>query len=249
MCCTAPLPTSKTCQMIKSLAKIALLKAGLFDVLPPRTSTQAMRVLSRTSRLCSHVGTVIDVGASDGRWTTGARRFFPDASRLLVEALPAHQEALSKLSRRMPRTYVEFAAASDADGEVGFTTSTDTFSNGVAQGPGSQIVRSVTLGSAVRRHNLSGPYVIKLDTHGHERQILQGATALLPDTALLIVETYNLPSAAQVHFLDFCMWLRAMQFEVAGVATALARRDGMLWQMDFHFLPASHAVFLDRKWS
>jgi hypothetical protein len=40
-----------------------------------------------------------------------------------------------------------------------------------------------TIDGLVRRNNLGGPYVLKLDTHGFEVPILEGAHAVLAEAS------------------------------------------------------------------
>jgi hypothetical protein len=40
-------------------------------------------------------GTVLDVGASDGRWSAECMEFFPEATYVLFEPQPVHSESLA----------------------------------------------------------------------------------------------------------------------------------------------------------
>jgi hypothetical protein len=51
--------------------------------------------LRRASDRGTKVRTIVDVGASDGRWSLVARRFFPGASCLLVEAQLVHEPCIA----------------------------------------------------------------------------------------------------------------------------------------------------------
>ena len=92
---------------------------------------------------------------------------------------------------------------------------------------------------------LAGPYAIKLDTHGYEIPILEGAGALLAQSALLVIECYNFrvaPQALLAH--EMCAWLEARGFRCIDLCDPLHRaRDGALWQMDLFFAPAASAAF------
>ena len=48
----------------------------------------------------------------------------------------------------------------------------------------------VRLDSTVRKAGLVGPYLLKLDTHGFELQIIQGAEEMLRNTELAVIEAY-----------------------------------------------------------
>ena len=64
------------------------------------------------------VNTVIDVGASDGRWTLIARKFFPDAQFLLIEPNQNHESSLQTLCSEFPNIDYLIAAAGDVSGEI-----------------------------------------------------------------------------------------------------------------------------------
>jgi len=65
---------------------------------PPKIVTlRAMstdRVLWRVANRDLEIGTVIDIGASNGRWSDVCAKHYPDADYLLIEAQDAHEGAL-----------------------------------------------------------------------------------------------------------------------------------------------------------
>ena len=56
--------------------------------------------LGRIAARGLEIRTVIDVGASDGRWSLQAERLWPDARFHLVEANPVHEDRLRRLCAR-----------------------------------------------------------------------------------------------------------------------------------------------------
>ena len=138
------------------------------------------------------IGTVIDIGASDGRWSLTVNKYFPNARYLLVEAQAAHEPALDLLKRTSGNIDYMIAAASDRSGTVYFESG-DPF-GGVASHThkrGMVEVPAVTVDELVQDRGLPSPYLLKLDTHGFEAPILEGAGATLKRTQLVVVETYN----------------------------------------------------------
>src|SRR4051794_5991216 len=65
------------------------------------------------SRLAGPLGTMIDVGASNGSWSLAAKRVFPEARVHLVEAQAVHEPALRDLAARRPDFGYVLAAAGD----------------------------------------------------------------------------------------------------------------------------------------
>jgi FkbM family methyltransferase len=193
------------------------------------------------------VATVVDVGASNGSWTEVARRYWPDAHYLLLEAQRApHEAALAELRRRVPRLDYVIAAAGDRAGTIHFDAS-DPFGGAASRsGGGGRIeVPMTTVDAEVERRSLPGPYAIKLDTHGFEVPILDGARRTLASASLLVVEVYNFRIAeGALRFPDMCRHLEGLGFRpIAMVDLMYRKKDGVLWQCDCFFARADRAEF------
>jgi len=198
--------------------------------------------------------TVLDVGASDGRWTELLQRRFGDAHYHLVEAKPVHQPALKKYAESQSNVTFTQAAASNRVGTVEFfDPPEDTFGGRAADDyPFSEQqrehlikVKATTLSAEVKDHDLKPPYLIKLDTHGHETSILEGAADILPETCVLILELYNLKLGDDsMMFWEMCGWLEQRGFRCWDLFDVVRRSsDGVLWQFDALFLPESFPSF------
>lgn len=67
-----------------------------------RATTSDRQILSMQAALSrrvlggSKIGTVIDIGASNGSWSRMAQRYFSDAFYFLIEANACHAQALSE---------------------------------------------------------------------------------------------------------------------------------------------------------
>jgi FkbM family methyltransferase len=193
------------------------------------------------------VGTVIDVGASDGRWSEIAAPYFPGASFLLVEAQQIHEEALRRLTAKSPGFRYQLAAAGDGNGSVAFDAS-DPFGGVVCRDGACRSASSVqmrTVDDMVRESGLPGPYLLKLDTHGFEVPIFRGATRTLGQTSLIVVEAYNFTvSPEALRFPDLCRYLEEEGFRCIDLCEPLFRpTDGALWQMDLVFAPKDRREF------
>jgi len=201
------------------------------------------RITSRNQE----IRTVIDVGASDGRWTAQTLDYFPEANYLLVEANPVHLDALKAFCASRPNVSFELTAASDKDGHVNFDgrdpfggTAEPTDSEGAIQ------TRAARLDSLVdRAEHLQGPYLLKLDTHGYEVPILEGATTILANAGLVVIETYIFRLSEEALLFDEMVALmRSKGFGVVDMSDPLWRpSDQCFWQMDLYFQPLSATVF------
>ncbi len=193
------------------------------------------------------VNTVIDVGASDGRWSRNTMRYLPDAEYLLVEAQPGHEENLMKFKAQNANADYALAAAGPSDGKIYFEAS-DLFGGLASTTPFEENcieVPVISLDEEVERRRLQGPFLLKLDTHGFEVPILEGATRILSQAELVIIETYNyqLTEDSLRHY-QMCEYMAQRGFStIEMVDFKLRKHDYSFWQMDTFFIPSSREEF------
>lgn len=220
-----------------------------------RTTKDLDSMTGGFERLASRleVGSVIDVGASNGSWSTLARRYFPHARYLLIEAQgDPHGRALARLVQTDPLIQYVIAAAGDHEGTVHFDA-TDPL-GGVASreptGPNDIVVPMTTIDTEVERRELPPPYLVKLDTHGFEVPILEGAATTLGRTSLLVVESYNFElQPGSLRFHDMCVYLEARGMRCIDLVDVLHRpSDGALWQFDLFFVPTDRPEFRSARY-
>jgi FkbM family methyltransferase len=187
------------------------------------------------------IKSVVDVGASDGSWSLLCREFFPHAEYLLIEAQMPHLDGLRKVKLKNKGIDFTMKAASDRSGRVYFddhdlwggVASHEPFQGGCTE------VEATTIDYEAGTRGLTGPFIVKLDTHGHEREILEGGREILKQTKLLIIETYNFKINQEgKRFYEICLHLKELGFMPADIVDLLYRdKDKILWQMDTFFLP------------
>ncbi|MBI5623156.1 MAG: FkbM family methyltransferase [Elusimicrobia bacterium] len=225
----------------------ALLGRCGYAVVPAPSALTLEAALSRRAKAGARVGTVLDIGASDGLWSREALRHFPGAACLLVEANPVHAPALQAFKSSTDRVEVELAAAGDVDGELYFDGSDPA--GGLAghrpPAPGCLRVPAVRVDSLVRRKRPQPPFLLKLDTHGFEVPILEGAAETLNSASLLVIEVYNFKlTAGSLRFHEMCAFLEDRGWRPIDMCGVMHRPgDGSLWQMDLIFAPAADPAF------
>ncbi|MEI7474107.1 MAG: FkbM family methyltransferase [bacterium] len=199
--------------------------------------------LSRLKRLGVEVSTVIDVGASNGCWSAVAQTYYSKAKYLLLEAQSEHEKQLQEFSQKNDNVNYVIAAASNSDGTIefdctdlwgGLAITNEKDSNSLCKQ-----VKSTRIDTCVKNLNLNGPYLIKLDTHGHELKILEGAGELLRDCNLIIIETYNYKiNNEALKFHETCYEMEKLGFHCVDISDITYRKkDDTLWQMDLYFVP------------
>jgi len=203
--------------------------------------------LERASKRGVKIGTVIDIGASDGRWSIACRKFFPDPIYFLIEAQLPHEPALQNLKPQFPNLSYLMAAAGDTEGEIYFDA-TDLLGGVAAHTPFEKnciVVPVTTIDIQVKAKQLPPPYLIKLDTHGFEVPILSGASETLKQTALIVVEVYNFHFTPEnLLFPEMTAHMQKLGFRPTDVCDPVHRQlDGMLWQLDMFFEPATNSGF------
>lgn len=209
-------------------------------------------LLARTAVHCPNVATWIDVGASDGSWSLRAQRHYPQSAFVLFEPLAERQAALRALQEKRGFHCIPAAAAAER-GEIEFSVDPALDGSGVAAA-GSANTRRVpmeTIDTVVATRNLPGPYGIKLDTHGYEEQVLAGATTVLANAEVLIIEAYNFTlTSGCLRFHELCAWLERRDFRCCDLADPMRRpADGTLWQMDLAFARTTHPIFTSNHYA
>jgi len=207
--------------------------------------------LQRAKGIGVSPATLIDVGAAKGDWSVMALDVWPSMRAHLMEAAPHWDETLRKRCAADERLSYTLAAASDvAEDSVPFWINPNSLFGGQLRAgvkpdaPNLQAVPTTTIDDVVAALGLPAPYMIKLDTHGHEQAILAGARKTLEQTELLVFETYNFGVESRrfgqmaVHVEEEC------GFRVYDLGEPMWRPyDNALWQLDLFCLPAEHPAF------
>lgn len=237
--------------MIKSIFRYILKNLGLQKIsTAPSLSLKA--ALERISVKNIEIQTVIDIGASNGCWSKVSQHYFPNAFHYLIEANPFHQKSLEEFKLSSNNIDFVLAAAGDMNGEIYFDAS-DPF-GGLASHDSFQKndirVPVLTVDSICESHNLQPPFLIKLDTHGFEVPIFEGASKALNNTNLIIVETYNFNIADKsLRFHQICQYLEDRGFRCIDICDPLFReKDSALWQFDLFFIRSNHPIFSRNSW-
>jgi FkbM family methyltransferase len=226
-------------------------RIGFGHISSEKTALEA--ALQRTFNRHVVFNSVIDIGASNGCWSERLRKYYPEVFCLLVEANPYHQKALEQFKAQHSKIDYILAAAGDAEGEIYFD-GTDPFGGLASHEASAQTnlrVPVTTIDTLCKTHQLQPPYLIKLDTHGFEVPIFEGAKETLKQANLLVVETYNFNIApGSLRFPQMCQYLEDKGFRCIDMSEPMYRDfDQALWQMDFFFVPQSYPGFENNRWS
>jgi FkbM family methyltransferase len=231
--------------MLRKLLRYALDTFGLNE----RMSAVAMETPVALRRICDRgikIGTVIDIGASNGAWSAAAMGFLPNAQYLLIEAQQVHEPRLKAFTAAHVNAQYVLKAAGEKPGSIFFDASDPFAGQAKSHGGAGLIEIPVTsIDHEIATRNLPAPYLLKFDVHGFELPILRGAEKALAATDLLVMECYNFEIADDMLlFHDMCRYMHERGLRVIDVSEPLWReKDKALWQMDFFFVRADRPEF------
>lgn len=234
---------------MKQILKSILRKAGWEIRRVDGTARSSMT--SGLMWLCNHgfsVKTVIDVGASNGCWSKECMRFFPAARYVLFEPQPVHSNALDSFAKNCTQKVTLIKKAVGASEGKTFFDASDPFSGALSpSNDGNNIIEVdlTTVDASITSLDTEAPYLLKLDTHGFEKSILNGAVKILEKTDLLIIEAYNYKITKEAFlFWELCAFLSEKGFRPVDIVDVMHRLyDNSLWQMDLIFVKSTWQGF------
>jgi FkbM family methyltransferase len=198
---------------------------------------------------------MFSLGAGSGADTIAIRQALcPDADLLMIEAQDSHRAALTAACQNRPRTAFEICAAAREDGVVRFAATTAVGGSVVEGADAGTAVPARALDSLAAERGWTGPCFLKFDTHGVEVDILEGATAVLQRTTLVMMEVYNFKlnfvGRRNLRFYEMCLYLEERGLRCVDLCDPLFRpNDLALWQFHLFFIRADHPVFGSNSYS
>jgi FkbM family methyltransferase len=165
---------------------------------------------------------------------------FPDCHYLLIEAQAVHEPGLRRFVQQHPKAQYVLAAAGDTYGRIFFDATAPLGGQAsYTPYPANNIeVPVTTVDREVTDRQLTGPYLLKFDTHGFEVPILKGALQTLRETDVIVMECYNFHVAPEALLFDeMCGYLKTQGFRCIDLVDPMFRpHDGAFWQMDLIFV-------------
>jgi FkbM family methyltransferase len=210
------------------------------------------RLLNKPWLPATSIGTVLDVGANEGQFVKVARVLFPQASILAFEPNPHLRTALEGLFTASGSGAVLPLACGRESGVLPLYLTKFSPSASLLQPtevripdyPAAEIGETVQvkverLDDVVRANAWArAPYLLKLDVQGFELEVLQGATGILPEIAVIVCEV-NAEDfyAGQAGFEQIYLCLREHGFKLVDIGEPIrARATGEVLYFDVAFL-------------
>jgi FkbM family methyltransferase len=238
--------------MIKKFILKAINKAGYqvskLEGIVQSPSNNMTTGLKRLKNKEIEIQTVIDIGASNGMWAEVCLRHYPYANYYLIEAQEGHRAGLDLFKEKHKNVDYIIAAAGEKEGEIYFDNG-DLFGGLAIENPTDNRklikVPVTTIDIEVSKNNLQAPYLIKLDTHGFEIPILEGAKETLKNSNVVVIEVYNFVIADKsLRFWEMCTYMEKLGFLPIDIVDVVHRlKDDSLWQFDMIFIKKDRKEF------
>src|SRR5215211_591278 len=200
------------------------------------------QTISHVSSLGFRPRTIIDVGGGHG--TPWLDEGFADAKFLLVEPLEEFEQDLVRICERYDASYVLAAATQKQQESIWLRVHAEHLEGSsafdivnVADAPPRE-VPTVRVDALCEARGLPGPYVIKVDVHGTELEVIGGATSILDETELIIIEASFFEFyKGGAQFTDVIKYMAERGFVVYDLSEKKQRPlDGALAQVDVTFV-------------
>lgn len=189
---------------------------------------------------------IIDVGANYGGWSRVAKSIFPATNILLLEPQIEMRPFLDKFCAQNPGSSWIQAAAGAKAGDLEFTIWDDHQGSAFLSPEVRAMTRHtqyrpvpvITLDSIIAEQTFPMPNLVKIDVQGFEMNVLQGATRLLQQTEMFIVEVrFTDPEGKRPTFYRVIEWMEAYGYHIHDLFDIGYRStDGKLSQIDICFV-------------
>jgi FkbM family methyltransferase len=236
--------------MKKVILKLANTFLSPFGAKIIRKEDNDFTMSAAIKRIVDHripVKSVIDIGASNGKWSIETMRSIPQAAYLAIEPLHEHEGALKDVKQKYKNFDYVLCVAGDTDGQQVILNVSDDLDGSTVNASGGEqrAVPLRTLDAIISEKKLDAPFLLKFDTHGYEIPILQGAKAVLAKSNIIIMEVYNFKitdNALQFH--EMCLHMEKLGFRCFDIAgPSLRPYDKAFWQMDIFFCHSDSKIF------
>lgn len=203
-------------------------------------------------RLGVHFRTVVDVGVAHG--TPGLYKALPMARYYLVEPVDEMRPVLERLKSELDADYFLVAAGAE-DREVSFFVHDDVSGSSLYKQAEGEVLdgrsRTVTMRrlDTILPTELARPVLLKIDTQGHEIDVLKGAPNLLKQVDLILLEASLMGFRKDAPEIgDVIHAVSEMGFSVYDLLEGHSRAlDGALAQVDIAFVPNDSRLRADPR--
>jgi FkbM family methyltransferase len=185
--------------------------------------------------------TIVDVGAFRGDWTRLAKRIFPSARVLMVEAQDSLRPNLAAVCSYYRDVTYEPALLAACSGQTVDFVEMGTGSSVLEEASATPRLKvpkqTTTLDEIVESRGFQRIDLLKLDVQGYELEVLKGAERLLPACEFVLLEASLIPINRGCSLIaDIFAFMTERRFRLLDICSQVRRKDGALWQTDLMFV-------------
>ncbi len=196
--------------------------------------------------------TIIDIGASDGKWSRECFEVFPSANYALFDALQENQPALEQISAAHQNVAFWIGALGSDFGKSTLQVHGDQSSLFASDSfPGQpRLVETRPLDSFIETMKFKPPLLIKADVQGYELEVSRGAKDCLTMAEVVLLEVSFLrvyKGSPLAH--DVVSHLEVLGFRLYDICTYVQRPfDGVLAHSDLLFIKKQSSLVGSENW-
>jgi FkbM family methyltransferase len=183
---------------------------------------------------------IFDIGAYKGEWTERVNEIFPYAAFFMFEGQKSKENDLKKIKNKISKSNYYIGLLGAENGKEVFFSEIETASNISSSHKNIPNQKLSSLNVLVRTEKILLPEFIKIDVQGYELEVLKGATEILNQTEVILLEISLLDigdnnTPLLIDVLNFMYSLHFVAYDICSVTT---RRplDQALWQTDIIFV-------------
>lgn len=213
--------------------------------------------LTNMRRLGFRPAHILDIGAYKGEWTMIARRIFPDASILMLEAQEERipdLEAIKQLHAGRTNYRISLLGAEHRENVVFNKYPNAPTGNSVLSGwkNGNKFQVKCTMRTVdaiLAEVGWPGPEFIKLDVQGYELEVLKGARASLSKAQAVLMEVSLIDMYRDNPLIhDVVTFMQERDFQAYDICGLMRRPlDQALAQIDMIFVPKVSALIKNKE--
>lgn len=210
-------------------------------------SISSYRILEGIGLHCKNIETIIDVGANQGQFALASSRKYPNANIISFEPLPELFEVFKRNLKNKEKVKIHNIALGNERGVIDFYRNEHSHASSALPISEKQkeelpITANTTrtevhvdrLDNILKVAELSGSTLLKLDVQGYEKNVLLGASNLLPKIDYLVFEaSFVSMYEGEPLFDEMHVFLKEMDFELVAPVGFLEGKNGAILQMDF----------------
>jgi len=190
-------------------------------------------------------GTVIDIGAARGTWSTAVAQIWEDAHYIMIDPLKENESDLARVCQAIDKAAYKIAAVMEHSGTVTINVHPDMDGSSLFLERETNIngaprpVKAICLNDLCDELKMVGPFLIKADVQGAEMRVLEGGRSLLPLTEMIVLEVllFDIFQGDNPQLYDLVSYLKAKGFvawDIFGMGYRLV--DNALCQVDMVFV-------------